>query len=1070
MKSKAQHEYIRVIVLVLTLFGAAAAAQTTGSITGLVKDQSNASVPGAEIEAVNEATGAARSTISGEDGFYRLPLLTPGRYRLTASSTGFQTLVREGIRVSVNQTARVDLQLEVGDLSQSVTVTGDAPLIEASHATLGIVIDEKKIVDLPLNGRNFTQLGTLLPGVTAPPASLGGASGEATPGGFGGATTGFSVNGQRNQSNNFLLDGASNNDTFNSGFVLRPPPDAIKEFKILTHNYAAEYGRNSGSVVNVITKSGGNSWHGSAWEFYRNDALEARNFFALEKPSLDQHQFGGSIGGPIAEDRLFAFGFYEGFRNTEGITDQRVVLTEAERRGDFSQSGVTITDPLTGQPFDGNVIPQDRLDPVAQRLLAAFVPLPNTGNNLVARSPDLEDNRDQVGIRLDFAATEESTFFGRYLFSDQRISNPLGGSNFSPDGQNFASSLHDFTVGNTHVFGPQAINQIRFSFNRIFARPQTTSGIPSSEFGFETINSQPTAVGVPFVSLSGFFSLGDGQQIFSRRINNVFNFSNDFSYNTGRHFIKFGVDIQRQNVEVAFLNRPNGDHTFNGAFTGSAPSDFLLGLSRRYRQGGGDPIKDGVGWLYGLYIQDEVRLLPQLTVNLGLRYELPLPFKDALNRVNGWLPGFQSQVFPEAPAGLVFPGDEGVGRAIIPTDKNNFAPRLGIAWDLWGNGRTVLRGGWGIFYDSLPQQGDVFQNILAPPFNPLTQFDFANDETTPRLANPFFNNPDGLQSRGFPSPVLFIGWGLDQEFNTPFSHHFNVSLQQQLMRDLSLEAAYVGSRGEDYPGFLEANPGVFEPGQTARGPRLNPEFSLVRPTYTIFDSWYDSLQVSLRKRSSNGLSFLASYTWAHAIDHASGLNLGSPPRPQDGVSLSDIRGNAQFDVRHRFVLSFTYELPGYGGSSWAARYLLGGWQLNGIFQGQTGFPFTATEPVDVGLRFQQNRPNQVCDPNSGAARTVSEFFRTDCFQRNTLPEDAGEFGSAGRNTIRGPRFWSTDLSLFKNIPIADSHRLQVRVEAFNAFNQTNFDTIVTNVGSPIFGTVTGAREGRIVQLGLKYVF
>ena len=344
-------------------------AQATGSISGTAKDESGAVLPGVTIEATNTATNSVRTATTGSDGFYAIPLMQPGSYTVRASLSGFSTFSRGGVKVSVSETSLVNVPMKVGGQSETIEVMGEAPLIETGNATLGIVIDEKKVVDLPLNGRNFTQLGTLIPGVVAPPAGLGGQNGDATPGGFGNVTGGFNVNGQRNQSNNFLLDGATNNDTFNTGFVLRPPPDAIQEFKILTHSYSAEYGRNSGSVVNVVTKSGSNNWRGAVWEFNRNDKFQERNFFVPEtqaKPKLKQNQFGAALGGPIMRDKLFVFGFYEGYRNTRGTTTNLLVPTAAQRGGNL---GGTVRDPLTGQPFPGGVIPSNRISPIAAKLL-----------------------------------------------------------------------------------------------------------------------------------------------------------------------------------------------------------------------------------------------------------------------------------------------------------------------------------------------------------------------------------------------------------------------------------------------------------------------------------------------------------------------------------------------------------------------------------------------------------------------------------------------------------------------------------------------------------------------------
>jgi hypothetical protein len=385
-------------------------AQAAGSIAGVVTDESGGVLPGVTIEVTNVGTNQTRTTVTGDDGYYSVPLLQPGQYQVKGTLTGFKTFLRDGLTVTVESTSRVDIRLVVGGLEESVTVSADAPLVETSNATLGIVVDQRKVVELPLNGRNFTQLGTLLPGVVAPPSGLGGGTGDATPGGFGATTSGFSVNGMRNQSNNFLLDGASNNDTFNTGFVLRPPPDAIQEFKILTHSYGAEYGRSAGSVVNVVTRSGTNAVHGAAWEFNRDDALQARNFFApaaQPKPKLKQNQFGGALGGPVVKNRLFGFGYYEGHRNTNGNTQNIVVLSDAQRLGNFGST--TIRDPLTGLPFTNNTIPQERLDPAALRLIEAFVPRANTAGNRYIVSPDNTEDRDQFGVRMDYQLTANHT-------------------------------------------------------------------------------------------------------------------------------------------------------------------------------------------------------------------------------------------------------------------------------------------------------------------------------------------------------------------------------------------------------------------------------------------------------------------------------------------------------------------------------------------------------------------------------------------------------------------------------------------------------------------------------------
>ena len=714
------------ILSVVLLMPLMAFAQATGQINGLVTDTQGGVLPGVTLEVTNMDTGAVRTTVTGDDGLYTVPLLQPGNYSVKASLNGFKTAVREFVRVTVTETARVAFELEVGQLSEVLTVTGTATLVETTNATHGIVIDEQKVVDLPLNGRNFTQLGTLIPGVVAPPTSLGGQTGDATPGGFGNATGGFNVNGMRNQSNNFLLDGATNNDTFNTGFVLRPPPDAIEEFKILTNAFGAEYGRNAGSVVNVVTKSGTNNLSGALWEFNRDDSLQARNFFAppdQPKPVLTQNQFGGSLGGPVVRNRLFGFGYYEGYRNDSGITNNVVVLSEAQRRGDFS-AGAAIRDPLTGLPFSGNIIPANRITQQATQLLNDFVPLPNSPGNRYIVSPTVQDDRDQYGVRFDYQLRGNQTILGRYMRSDTERITPRV---IAAVDQVATATLQDFMASHNYVISSNVINQARFSINRITANPAVTSGLAPRSYGINFENTNPAAAGLPSFLVQGFFgagtsALGDPQQPFVDRVNHVWQAANDTTWIKGRHSLKFGLDIRREAMNIAFINRPNGDLTFNGLVTGNAAADFLIGYAAQARATTTQAIQEGYGWLYAGYVQDELRVTSRLTLNLGLRYELPTPFIDVNDAITGFRTGQQSTVYPNAPAGLVYAGDAGVPRGIVPTDKNNFAPRLAVAWDPFGDGRTSVRSAFGVFYDALAGQGDFFQSgVLSPPFTPLVE-------------------------------------------------------------------------------------------------------------------------------------------------------------------------------------------------------------------------------------------------------------------------------------------------------------------------------------------------------------
>jgi outer membrane receptor protein involved in Fe transport len=628
-------------------------------------------------------------------------------------------------------------------------------------------------------------------------------------------------------------------------------------------------------------------------------------------------------------------------------------------------------------------------------------------------------------------------------------------------------------VSDTYSFSSRAFNVARFVFNRIYANPAVTSGRQPSEYGINLQATNPLAVGLPSMIITGFPTLGDPQQPFVERVNNVFQFTDDFTYLTGRHSLKLGLEVRKEYMKIAFINRPNGDMTFTGQITGNAFADFLLGLPAQARATTTQALQEGSSWTYGVYAQDEFRVSSRLTLNLGLRYELPRPFYDVNDAIVGFHTGVQSQVQPQAPRGLVYPGDPGVPRGVIETDKNNLAPRVALVWDPKGDGRASVRASWGIFYDTVPGQGDLFQSgVLAPPFTPLVEL---NTPTPITLQNPLGALSGG--PRLFPPSLTIIGWGKD--FKSPLAHHFNVGVQKQVGSSLGVEVAYVGSRGKNLPIFIEVNPGVHAPGQTARGARVMPAFALVRPTFSVAESWYDSLQASVRMRPTRGLNFLASYTLGHARDHVSGLNIGGESRPILAVdqnnpasveaALAQEKGDALFDVRHRFVVSFGLELPRLEDQGGLVRAVLGGWQLNGIFQWQTGFPFTVTDS-NLSITYLAQRPDVTCDPNSGP-QTEARWFATECFVRRALAATAVP-GNQARNTVRGPGFNRTDMSLFKNFSFGASgrHQLQLRIEAFNLFDQVIYGRPGNAIGTPTFGQITSAEDGRTIQLGVKYSF
>jgi hypothetical protein len=1097
------------------LFASSAwAQQITGSIRGTVLDATGAVVRDALVTATQVETRLTRTAVTNHDGSYILLELPVGHYRLVVEGKGFQKYVQEGITLNVNETASVPVHLTVGAETQKIQVMADAQVIQGTVTSLGKAVLQQELLDLPLDGRNFSQLGLLQPGVVPLTPGLQEAGGSLREG------QAYAVNGQRPESNNFLIDGASNFNGVDGGFVMKPPVDAISEFRILTHSANAEFGHSTGSTTNIITRSGSNAIHGALWEFLRNDAFDATNFFARSVEPLKQNQFGASIGGPIRKDKTFFFGYYEGFRNRQGKTQQTTVPSLAERGGDFSAmcpaDGPIGVDPagicndFNKNPdhfdpghqlfnfFTGEAYPHNQLTDFspfeATQSVLPFFPEPNDGINTFTSTQTLRQDENQFGIRLDHYLSPNDSLNFRYLFSDGTRFDPLSTSGASvpgfPVGEDHRAQ--NFVAQETHTFSPSMIGVFRFSFlrNKFLFDEHINHTTPGSlHFGYDP--SLEAAVGPPFIQVNGYTTVGDPITGPRNTYQNSFDYSAALTWIHGRHELKFGGGYQRTQINVLQGIATNGFFVFDSFPIDNPFASFLFGQPVFFLQGRGDFSRGIRGNAMHAYAQDTYHVSSRLTLNLGLRYELPFPYTEIHNRQSLWEPGVQSKVMPNAPAGLLYPGDPGVPAGLIPTFNKGFAPRVGIAWDPTGTAKWLITSSYGIFYEPYytGQGGPLQSPISAPPFLQTAQL------SIPNFADPF--GPGGPPPPGtFVTPMTNLT--LAPNLPLPYAQDWDLNIQRSFGNDLLVELGYVGTKGTKLPRFVEGNPTQFVPGQSTEknvdqrrihsGCVLgDPESDCVYASTGLItgntNSSYNALEASARKRFSHGVSFLASYTFSKSIDYVSSFNMtGSAALPvagendlaQNPSDLAAERGRSLFDARHRFVLSYQWSLPFWQTPHTWYQHALGNWQVNGIFTAMSGTPFTVFDSDDYSLQggapeisgFTANRPNLVGNPNSGP-KTPAEWFNTSAFAKVT---DPGTFGTAGRNIVQGPGYTNWDFSALKNIKVTESKQFQFRAEFFNVLNHTNFRLPDGDISSPNRGHIQAALNPRLIQLALKFLY
>jgi hypothetical protein len=1074
--------------LLLLLSATAHAQVTTADLVGTITDSSGAVVPGVTVALTNEATGVSRSATTGAGGTYIFTSLQPGRYKLTAEISGFRKVERTGVELQVNQRAQIDLALEVGLVSETLLIVGTAPLLETQSSVLGSVIEEKQVQELPLNGRNFVQLATLSPGVSGAGSGMRGTIMSGTrpddlrPG------TELFVNGNRENSNNYLYDGIDNNTRLTLVTVMRPNVEAIKEFKVQTNLYSADQGRNPGGQVNVVTKSGGNTIHGAIYEFLRNARFDANNFFAnragQEKPPFEQNQFGGAIGGPIVTNKTFFFADYDGFRQRLGRVFVNTVPTVKMRQGDFSELSGAIYDPLTTvalpgggvtrQPFPGNVIPQSRWDPVTAKLMNAY-PMPATSalaNNLVT-TPARTQDWNQYDVRIDHTHSGRNNFLARYSWSKTSTINPY---TFAPvqlpslskavglgNEDTFAGPselLAEHAVfGWVHVFSSRLLLDSRAGYNHFnldFTQADVSPGDQLGEqLGVPNANQQDGQNGIPIFSPANYTGIGHSRSLPIFRHERTFQSVTNLTFAGDKHTIKAGLDLRRRHMGEFQTNRGNGRFNFTPNITnnpvnntgGHVMASFLLGAPSLIEQD--YLLAADVGMRsteYSAYVADDWRAMQKLTLNLGLRYELDTPFTE---RDNLWAS------FDPATATVLVAGRNGVSRtAGVKTFKKAFAPRLGFAYQVAPH--TVVRGGAGLFWNTPGNGGAALRLHRHVPFGPIYSFNPGTQFVTRRVSDGFPTIPPlNLALADTPSGSVI---GVDPNYQPGYAEQFNLTVERELPWSLLLKASYVGNLGRHLDTTYNLNQAV--PGSGAVNERR--PFFAVRPaladvTWAVSDGTaeYHAFQFSATKRLTHGLSGLLSYTWGHSIDTV-GQSFGGGadgPLPQDPRDRLASRGSSPFDIRHRLTIAWNYALPG-------------GWQVNGINTLQTGLPFTPTLSATTVNTGTGSRPDRIGD-GTLSNPTVDRWFDTSAFATPA----AFTYGNAGRNILYGPGRVNFDFSIFKEFGIKEGLRLQFRTECFNLFNTPQFDLPNAAIGAGNAGTITSiVGTPRQIQFGVKAVF
>ena len=1177
MKRRLLWEVLGCLAGAFVLAGLPLYAEVTGALQGTVLDSSGAAVANATVTLRNLKTGLVRIVKTNASGAYEFLSVPVGEnYSVQVEATGFQKNSQTGIQLDVNQKYRVDFTLKVGSINETVEVNANAAQVDTSSTQLGDVISDKKMTSMPLNGRSYIDLMGLQAGVI--PVSSDAAVNDRPVSGNGNSGQ-MSVNGQRESANSFLVNGGDVEESVNNGASIVPTLDSIQEFRLLTSSFNAEYGRFSGAIVNVVTKSGTNEFHGSAYEFLRNQVFDSRGYFDPTRGELKRNQFGGTIGMPVIKNRLFFFGDYQGTREVAGVSSGLIpVPSSLERGGDFSDlgttgfgaingsvrsdisptnfaavlssrlgyqvdpgesywfSGCTTTDPATGCVFpgaNGPLIPQAAWSPVAVKTLK-FIPISTgaaAGQPFFSSAAEKSNLRDEkFGLKVDLNTGHGGMLSVYYHFDDANFLSPYNPlSNLPGFAVVTPSRAQQIGVNYTSIINPATVNEFHLSYTRFaFLKNTPQGGLGKiTDFGFVegglgVIPSNPKYEGMASIGLNNtgpMFGLPDG---ITGQYNNTYQLTDNFTKVKAKHTLKFGGDVRYIQVNERNTYTPNGWFTFSGGETGNDFADYLLGAPDFFNQTSLQ-LLDSRSKYYALYAQDTYKATPDLTINYGLRWDTSQPYYDTKNRIQTFVPGKQSKIYPDAPEGFEFPGDPGVPRTLAPTQYNRFAPRLGIAYSpsaregalgkiFGGPGKTSIRLGGGLYYTAI-EDLTLFNEVGDPPFGLFYVSPVPVYLEEPYKARKDLIDPGQRFPFTIPAPGATGIWGKYLPISTaptfrttnklPYSEQFNLTIQREIARAAVVTVGYVGSRGRHLLSTIESNPGNPQlcldilaalgpatgcgpfledtiypnvPGLgTVNGTRpysvtsgrglANGQLDFQSNTWeaTVANSTYDALQASVEKNLGR-FRFLAAYTWSKSFDDSSGFYDQINP-----YTALHARSLSTFDVTHNFVVSYSYDLPFAKSTHGVRGKVLGGWSISGITRFTTGFPITLSENDDASLcgcggadvPNYNGQPIHFTNPRSG-----NPYFDTNPF----TVEQLGVVGNSSRRFFHGPGINNWDMALHKGTQITEKSALEFRAEFFNVFNHAQFLNPSGNINSGDFGVVTSVRAPRIGQLALKLSF